>query len=459
MTARDFWKEAPVRRTVFISIILFLLASCGPSPPDRDAQATKIAAEVLATLTASAPTATQPPPSPTPAPPICDDPLGCVRVPAGTEVVIGAALALEGLRLGVEELRGLEMAVEDWGPFKGYPLSFVQEDAGCNPDGGERAAMNLVAQGGLLGVVGTTCSASAIPAAEILSAAGLVMISPSHTAPSLTDPDQREAGYFRVAPNDLWQAHLAARFAAEELKARNLATVADSSPNANALTDAACDLFQGLGGACVVQESIETGTSDMSEVLGRIAPYEPDVLFFSLFPAEGIPFIEQVVRFPGLENTHLVSTDGLLDPYLSDLTDGAADGMYLCAPSAGNREFALRYAARYGQEPTTPFAAYAYDAATLLLNAADRVAFEHEDVLYIPLQGLREALYRTTNYPGVSGMLTCTPHGDCGDRNVWRIAVITPERIRAVYPKGDSSPLSTRPLGKMPQPSAPTDTP
>ena len=57
----------------------------------------------------------------------------------------------------------------------------------------------------IVAVMGTTCSRTAVPAMPVLADAGLVMISPSNTAPSLTDPDSEDFGgpfYFRTAYND-----------------------------------------------------------------------------------------------------------------------------------------------------------------------------------------------------------------------------------------------------------------
>ena len=56
-----------------------------------------------------------------------------------------------------------------------------------------------------------------------------------------------------------------------------------------------------------------------------------------------------------------------------------------------------------------------YDAANLLLHAIESVAVQDADgTLYIGRQALRDALYATANFAGVSGTLNCDEFGDCG---------------------------------------------
>ena len=56
------------------------------------------------------------------------------------------------------------------GGVLGHELEFVHEDAGCGDAAtGQTAAQSLVANEGLLAVIGTTCSRTAVPAAPVLA--------------------------------------------------------------------------------------------------------------------------------------------------------------------------------------------------------------------------------------------------------------------------------------------------
>ena len=74
-----------------------------------------------------------------------------------------------------------------------------------------------------------------------------------------------------------------------------------------------------------------------------------------------------------------------------------------------------RFETQYGAAPTTVYYAYTYDSVDLLLNAIEAVAVQEPDgSLHIGRQSLRDALYATSGYQGLTGSLTCDEFGDCG---------------------------------------------
>jgi branched-chain amino acid transport system substrate-binding protein len=67
------------------------------------------------------------------------------------------------------------------------------------------------------------------------------------------------------------------------------------------------------------------------------------------------------------------------------------------------------------------FNAHAFDAANLVFDCIEDVAFTEEDgTTYLGRQALRDCLYSTAEYEGLTGNLTCTPFEDCGS-NRFRI--------------------------------------
>jgi branched-chain amino acid transport system substrate-binding protein len=95
--------------------------------------------------------------------------------------------------------------------------------------------------------------------------------------------------------------------------------------------------------------------------------------------------------------------------------------MYFNTPAAPEGPvydaFVSRYETKYNEPPFayTPYGAHTYDAANVLLNAIEAVAVQDADgTLHIGRQALREALYATSGYQGLSGNLTCDEYGDCG---------------------------------------------
>jgi len=115
--------------------------------------------------------------------------------------------------LGTDEVRGVELAVEAMGgSFKGHPIKVTTHDDGCSPEGGQTAASKIAADSTVLAAIGSSCSSSAKPGVPILWKMKIPSISPSNTAPFLTDPASGPdfAGYLRTCHNDMVQGAVAA---------------------------------------------------------------------------------------------------------------------------------------------------------------------------------------------------------------------------------------------------------
>ena len=110
----------------------------------------------------------------------------------------------------------------------------------------------LAADPKLVGVIGTTCSSSTVPAATILTNAHMPLISPSSTAPSSDRSEPHQAGFLRSIYNDKAQGKAVADFAFSVLGTRRMITVHDGSAYPQQLQQAACDDFEQLGGDCIL---------------------------------------------------------------------------------------------------------------------------------------------------------------------------------------------------------------
>jgi branched-chain amino acid transport system substrate-binding protein len=79
-------------------------------------------------------------------------------------------------------------------------------------------------------------------------------------------------------------------------------------------------------------------------------------------------------------------------------------------------EFLPAYEQMFGSEPTAPFHAHSYDATMMVLDAVEEVAQEGSDgTLLIGRQALRDALYATSGFEGITGTLSCDEVGDCAN--------------------------------------------
>lgn len=346
----------------------------------------------------------------------------------------------ENAILGADSLGGIEIALSDRdNRLLGHPIELIGIDSKCSAAGGEAAAREIITEPDLVGIIGPSCSSAAARAIPIISEAGLILISPSTTGPSLTNPNGYWApGFFRTAHNDNFQGRMAAEFALVELGAYTAATIHDGSPYAEELQMVFSNVFKELGGTITAHEAVAEGDTDMSEVLERIAANPPDILYFPVFEPEGNYIAAQASTTPGLENTILIGSDGLLSATFAPDTGSAAIGMYISGPYLQNNaynNFLAKWAERFGGPPPSGFHAFAYDATNLLLHAIQTSGqLAPDGTLTIGRQALRDTVANITEFRGISGNITCNEFGDCATGEALAIYKLSAAQVQGQFP-------------------------
>ena len=377
----------------------------------------------------------------------CTDEIGCVEVGPDEPIHLGYLLSISGATgfLGEDTRGSIEIAIDDrGGKLLGHDIELVGEDTLCSPEGGQAAAQKIAADPTIVGIIGTTCSSEAVAALPIISQAGLSMISSSNTSPRLTEPDPEKdgvwmPGYYRTAHNDLFQGKVAADFLFNELGAKTLATIHDGSPYADGLQQVAADRFRELGGDVTFEGAINVGDTDMRPILTEIAANPPDALYFPIFEPEGNLVASQAKEIPGLEDTALIGADGLFVDDFPENTGQAAVGMYLSGPyvsgSDAYAELLDKWQEKTGGPPPSGYHAHAYDGTNIMLDAIEKAAQVGDDgTLLIGKQAVRDALTATKDFPGLTGNLTCTEHGDCATGEALAIFQIGEDELNGNWP-------------------------
>jgi branched-chain amino acid transport system substrate-binding protein len=370
-------------------------------------------------------------------------PLGAVTVAPGEDIQIRTVQAISGdvAFLGIPNQRGVELAIQDYGPIKGHNVTIgTGLDDLCSAEGGQAAGQTVAADEQVVGSIATSCSGAAVAMAPLVSGAGQVMISPSNTSPALTSDLQGTAGanynpgYYRTAHNDLFQGAAVADFVYNQLGLTKAAAIHDGDPYTNGLAAAFQNSFEALGGTVTIFTAVNKGDTDMVPVLTEVAAAEPEVLYYPIFMPEGGFIAQQSKTVAGFENITMIAADGLLTDNFMELPE--SEGMYFSGPNLDygtntsetgqNAEgFLAAYEAAYGEAPSAAFWAHSYDAAVLLMSAIDAVAVELSDgSLFIDRQALRDQLDSTQSFGGIIGTLSCDEFGDCGAQ---RISVVLHE--------------------------------
>ncbi len=356
----------------------------------------------------------------------CTDAIGCVEIALGEPVKIGVMLNFSGAGpSGVGLARSVELAVDDRdGQLLGHPVELVRADSACSGEGGTTAALRITADPQIVGIVGPGCSGAAVTAMKVVSEAGLLMISGSSSAPSLTSVGGEQGsdwqpGFFRTAQNDALAGRVTATFAFQELGKRRAATINTGDAYTRGLTDTFCQAFTQLGGQVVLEATVNKGDSDMRPVLNAVAASGAELLFFPVYQPEGDYLVLQAAELEPFEQITLMTAEGLYFETFIESVGEAGVGVYLTAPavpkSAEYDAYLSKYEAKYQEPPVPIYHATTHDAANLLLNTIEAVAVQDKDgTLHIGRQALRDALYATSGFQGLTGSLTCDEYGDCG---------------------------------------------
>ena len=367
-----------------------------------------------------------------------DGSLGLVEVIAGRQIQVRAFYTNGGdLSLfGNSAEKAIVFAIEDYGPIKGRRVNLgAALDDTCTSEGGLAGAQVIVAQGDVAGVIGTNCSIAAAEASPLLTKAGMVLISPGNTAPSLTsdlagnEGGDHFPGYYRTAHNDLIQGESVAHFLYGE-GVMTAAVVHDGGPYTMGLAAAFANAFAEHGGTITGTWEVDREDEDLVPVLTEIAAGEPAALFFPIFWPTGRYLVEQAAEMPGFSEMVFATADGLLNDDFLSLPE--SEGTYVSGPDSrfgdninqttGQSAPGLR--ARFeetaGGSPTGTYWGHAYDATVLLLDAINAASYVRSDdgALVIDRAGIREYLDNLSGFQGVTGVLSCDEFGDCGASRV-----------------------------------------
>jgi branched-chain amino acid transport system substrate-binding protein len=344
-----------------------------------------------------------------------EDPWGNIVIPAGQPVKLGLSSALAGgyAVYGTDMLNGVDLAIEKFGgQLRGWTLQSDPQDDGCEGAPAVTVAEKFSADPSILGVIGPMCSGSTIPAEDIYAANHVVMITPSSTAVAVTA--QGFENIFRTVPNDELQAEVTVDYLKNVLGLNSLAIIHDQSIYGEGLATAVKAKFEAAGGTVTSFEGINRGESDYSAVVSSSIAGSPQGVYFGGMDAEGMKLVVQLrtENFTGV----FFGPDGIKSqPSFADAAGKAAEGAFMTfgavGGAAGNEEFLASFNTKFGSAPVA-YGPGSYDAATILLQAADRVAtVDSAGNLVIGRKALADSI-RATPFTGVTGHLQFNEVGD-----------------------------------------------
>ena len=200
-------------------------------------------------------------------------------------------------------------------------------------DQGDPAVASTVAPGtgankSIIGVVGPAYSGATIASLPYYKAGGLVMISPSATRVSLTDPASPDFGgpvFHRVVGKDDLQGPALAKYATAGVSGAKVFVVDDQSAYAVPLRGyVEAGLTKVAGASLVGGDSVPNTATDYSPTIAKIATSGANVVIYTGYYSAGAIFIKQL-RDSG-SKAIFAGGDGVFNQEFPKLAGAAAEG-------------------------------------------------------------------------------------------------------------------------------------
>lgn len=327
----------------------------------------------------------------------------------GDTIKIGINLELSGgtASYGQSEDKAIDLAVEeinDDGGIDGKKIELVKVDNKSDAGEATSGAIKLITKDKVVAIIGAATSGNTVAQVEVAGKNKVPLISPSGTSTTVTVTDKGKLNEFafRTAFIDPFQGTVAANFAANELKVKNVAIYADNSSDyAKGLAASFKKDFEAAGGKIVAQESYVAKDTDFRSTLTSLKSKNPDFIFIPGYYEE-VGLIVKQAREMGI-TVPLMGADGWDSPDIVDLAGAdALNNTYIITayssedPDGKAKAFSDKFNEKYGEAPNS-FHALGYDTVYLLKDAIERA--DSTDGTKI-----KEALEATDNLDLVTGL-------------------------------------------------------
>lgn len=245
-----------------------------------------------------------------------------VSAPAArADIVVGLVAPLTGpvAAYGDQVRNGAAAAVEAInrkGGVLGEKLVLKLADDAGDPKQGVSAA-NLLVGEKVLFVVGPVTSGVAIPASDVFAENGVLMVTPTATAPALTT--RGLTNVLRTCGRDDQQADVAADYVLKNLKDKRIAIIHDKGTYGKGLADAFKKGINAGGLNEALYLTVTPGEKDLSAIVTRLKSGNVDLIYFGGYHPEGGLLARQlrdarvnatIIGGEGLSNTEFWAIGG-----------------------------------------------------------------------------------------------------------------------------------------------------
>ncbi|RFA96158.1 ABC transporter substrate-binding protein [Pyrobaculum aerophilum] len=372
--------------------------------------------------TTPSPTQTTPSPSPSPSP----TPTPSPTIKIAAILPKSGDLASYGKRAEVAFL----MAVEDFEKQYGVNVDYVVEDTATDPNIAFEKLQSLYARGYRF-VIGPMTSAEVRQIKGYADTQGILLISPSSTAPELAVDDN----VLRFVPTDVFQSKAIAAYLAQS-GAKCVVLVWRGDPWGDGLATATKEELGKLGIEVAGEIRYDPKAPDFSPYVSQMATavrqcvnkVGRNATFVELIAfAEAKSFLNLAEQYPELMEIKWVGSDGTAQ--LTEIIQEACEPgskvyfdspVFAPAETARYQEFVNRYKQRAGEDPDA-YSSITYDATFTLLLALKKIIDEGKEPTAALVKQYMVQILK--DYQGVTGKIELDAAGDraSGNYNIWRV--------------------------------------
>lgn len=274
-----------------------------------------------------------------------------------------------GIKLAVDEINAN-------GGIGGKQIEYLSEDDKGDPTEAVTVYNKLVEAGNNV-IIGAITSKPSLAVAENSSQDGIPIITPTGTSAPITE---NKDNVFRTCFTDPLQGKILANFASDNLKAKTVAILRNTSNDySNGVADAFIEQAKAKGLEVVADEGYGDTDVDFKVQLTNIDKEKPDVILVPEYYEKDVSIIKQA-RELGMESK-IIGPDGW-DGVLAVIDEGSKDllnGVYFTNhysvhdTSEKVQGFVKAYKEKYKEDPSA-FSALGYDTVYIYKEALEKSA-------------------------------------------------------------------------------------
>jgi branched-chain amino acid transport system substrate-binding protein len=279
------------------------------------------------------------------------------------------ALSGDNQQLGINIVNATELAVKqanDKGDL-GFKLELVKSDDGGTADKAPAAAAALIQDPAVVGVVGPIFSGPTKAVGTTYAQAGMALISPSATNPTLTSSGFTT--FHRIVPTDSVEGIEAADWLAK--KAQKVFVIDDTTEYGKGAADVVRQELKSKG-ITSTDQSVPQSTQDYGAVAQAVVSSGATAMFYGGYDAQAA-LLAKALQSAGYKGIAM-GGNGAKSSVFTQNSGAAGDGFYFScgcldatvAPQA--KDFSAAYKKAYNTDPST-YSPEGYDAANALIQA------------------------------------------------------------------------------------------